>query len=83
LLSANRIGLSLETAARREKDVSVIGVHSEFRQRVATLLGVRHFRNLQGASITRTYLRDPSAVSRFINVAIVFLSDPFGMAILG
>ncbi|MFT5420852.1 MAG: hypothetical protein ACI9D5_001605 [Candidatus Endobugula sp.] len=39
----NPTPFNLQTAVGREKDVQVIGVHSEFRKRVVTLLVMRRF----------------------------------------
>jgi hypothetical protein len=56
----------LETAVGRAKAVQVIDVHGGFKKFVVTLLVMRTFLNLSGASITCADLRDPTAVSRFI-----------------
>ena len=56
--------LNLETAVGREKDVQDIDVHGEFKKSVVTLLVMRTFLNLSGASRACAAFRDPTAVSR-------------------
>jgi hypothetical protein len=60
------VNIILETAVGRAKAVQVIDVHGGFKKFVVTLLVMRTFLNLSGASITCADLRDPTAVSRIM-----------------
>ena len=56
--------MNLETAVKREKDVQDIDVHGEVEKFVITLLVMRHFSALLGASRACADFRDSTAVSR-------------------
>jgi len=56
--------LNLETAVGRKKDAYGIGVHSEIKKFVGTLLVMRHFFILLGAPRACVDFCDPTAVSR-------------------
>jgi hypothetical protein len=56
----------LENAAGREKDAQDIGVHSEIKKFVVTLLVMRSFLILLGALRACADFRDPTAFSRIM-----------------
>jgi len=56
---------SLDSAIEREKRVPVIGVHRKLENFVVTLLVMRIFYNLLGASRACASFRDSTAESRF------------------
>ena len=56
---------NLENAVGREKDMQDIDVHSETKKLVVTLLVMRGFLVLPGASRACMDFRDPTAFSRF------------------
>jgi len=55
--------LNLKTAVGRKKDAYGIGVHSEIKKFVVTLLVMRHFFILLGAPRACVDFCDPTAVS--------------------
>jgi len=56
----------LDSAIEREKEVQRIGVHRKLENFVVTLLVMKIFSGLLGASRTCAYFRDSTAESRMI-----------------
>ena len=65
---------NLETADEREKDVQDIDVHGEVEKFVVTLLVMRHFSTLPGASRACADFRDSTGVFRFNLLRLSFIT---------
>jgi hypothetical protein len=69
---------NLKAAVEREKAVQAIDVHREWKNCVVTFWVMSQFSHFLGASKGCADFRDPTAVFRFKDVALVLLPSPQG-----